>query len=343
LLAPLLVALSCFAAQTEPAAEVHLNGRAMGTTYSIRALLPDPAKTPDVPSLEEWLRQRVEAELSRIDTLMSVWREDSEVSRFNAWESTEPFEISPEMVAVLTRSREMWRVTGGVFDPAIGRLVRLWGLGAWPAPGAPSPGQIAEALAASGFARLSLEGRLIRKKDPQVWIDLDGIAPGYAVDRLFEALQQEGLGGVLVELGGEVRVGSPPPGRAGFRIGVDEPRYDGGRSLYATLELANAAVSTSGDYRKWILRDGKRLSHILDPHTGRPADSGVVSATVVAPDCATADALAKALVVLGPERGIRLVESLAGVSCLLLIEDPKGEKGLKEARSAGMNAYLRER
>lgn len=318
-----------FVAQASPAAEVRLSGRTMGTSYSIQAHPLDPAGTG--------LRERVEAELARIDALMSSWRQDSEVSRFNGWPSAEPFEISPEMMAVLERSREVWKLTGGAFDPAIGRLVRIWGLGPWPSSGSPSPEQIQEALAASGFEQLLLDGGRLRKKVPQLWIDVGGIAPGYAVDRVFEAIREEGYGPVLVEIGGEVRVGSPPPGREKWKIGVEQPHYDGSRSLYATLELANVAVSTSGDYRKWIVSEGKRLSHILDPRTGRPADSGVVSATVVAPECATADALATALVVLGPEKGIRLVDSLSGVECLLLVE---GEKGLEERRSRGMDTYF---
>jgi thiamine biosynthesis lipoprotein len=240
---------------------------------------------------------------------------------------------------VIARARELWRITGGAFDPTLGRLVRLWGFGAWPATGVPSPKTIEEALGESGFDKLAAGEGALRKKVPALWIDMSGIVPGYAVDRVFDALREVGYRRLLVELGGEVRVGSALPGKKGWRIGIEAPEYGGGQSLYRTLELENAAVSTSGDYRKWIVEGGKRLSHILDPRSGRPATSGVVSATVVAPDCTTADALATALSVLDPEKSIALVESLPGVACLLLVE---AEGGLKELQSSGMKRYLRE-
>jgi thiamine biosynthesis lipoprotein len=281
----------------------------------------------------------VEEELSRAEALFSTWRDDSEVARFNARQSTEPFAVSRETLALIERAGELWRITGGAFDPTLGRLVRLWGFGAWPATAVPSPEKIREALSESGFDKLDAGEGALHKTVPGLWIDVSGIVPGYAVDRVFEALREVGYRRLLVELGGEVRVGSAPPGKKGWRIGIERPEYGGGQSLYRTLELENAALSTSGDYRKWIVQDGKRLSHILDPRSGRPATSAVVSATVVAPDCTTADALATALSVLGSERAIPLVESLPRVACLLLVE---AEGGLKELQSSGMKRYLGE-
>ena len=314
--------------------ELRIEGRAQGTTYHLRAIGGGKGNALRTDAV----RGRVEAELHRIDELMSAWRADSEIERFNRSAASVPFLLSRENAEIFERSERIWRLTGGAFDPAIGGTIRLWGFGgAARRSDVPSDEEIAASLREGGFANVVRKGRSVVKRARGLCIDLSGIAQGFAVDRLFDLLRREGYRSVLVEIGGEVRTGTPPPGETAWRIGIEEPGGDEG-ALHATLAVHDAAVSTSGDYRSGFNVGGTRYSHVLDPHDGRPIRTGVASATVVAPDSATADALATALMVLGPERALGVVDKLAHVDCLLLV---RGENGLREVRSPGMSRWTR--
>jgi len=268
-----------------------------------------------------------------VDRLLSTWRDDSEVERFNASPAGVAFPLSPETAALLERSREIWSLTEGAFDPAIGAAVRLWGFGGAPHRSTlPSPNEIAAALGNGGTGHLSLANGAVSKDRPGVRIDLNGIAQGYTVDRVFALLQSAGYARALVEIGGEVRVGEPPPGEAAWRVGVDSPEASAGSSLLSTLALVDAAVSTSGTYNSAFAVDGVEYSHILDPRDGRPIHNGMVLATVVAPDATTTDGLDTALMVLGPERSLALVAKLPGVDCFLIA---RRNGALVEFRSPG--------
>jgi FAD:protein FMN transferase len=316
---------------TTSAGELRIDGRTQGTTYRVRAFGGD-SSTPS----RNRARDRVEAELRRIDELMSAWRDDSEIERFNRSPADVPFLLSPETARVLEQSERIWRLTGGAFDPAIGRAIRLWGFGGAPRrTDVPSEAEVQAALREGGLANVEREDRTLVKRRAGLCIDLSGIAQGFAVDCLFDLLVSLGYRSVLVEIGGEVRAGPPPPGEEAWRIGLEEP--DGSGALRATLSVRDASVSTSGDYRAAFEADGERYSHILDPHDGRPIRTGVASATVVARDSATADGLATALMVLGAERAIALVESLPDVDCLLLV---RRGGGLEEVHSRGMARWL---
>jgi thiamine biosynthesis lipoprotein len=311
---------------------LRLEGRTQGTTYRLRAFADVPASEGRTAEIHA----RVEAELRRIDELMSSWREDSEIERFNRAPADASFPLSVETNEVLDLADRIWRISGGAFDPALGRVIRLWGFGGAPRRSdIPSEDEITAALRESGWSHVVRDGRSLIKRRDGLCIDLSGIAQGYAVDRLFDLLQREGYRSVMVEIGGEVRAGAPPPGQPSWRIGIEEPDGDG--SLRATLALRHAAVSTSGDYRSGFVVDGVRYSHILDPHDGRPIRSGLASATVVAPDTATSDALATALMVLGAEKALALVERTPNVDCLLLVR--RGDR-LEEVRSRGMSRWL---
>ena len=311
--------------------ELRIDGRTQGTTYRVRAF----GRTSPT-STRERVQDGVDAELRRIDQLMSAWRDDSEIERFNRSPADVPFLISPETARVLEQAERIWRLTGGAFDPAIGRVIRLWGFGGdLRRSDVPSDEEVRAALREGGLANVERKGRTLLKHRAALAIDLSGIAQGFAVDRLFHLLLGLGYRSVLVEIGGEVRAGTPPPGEGAWRVGIEEP--DGSGALRATLALSDASVSTSGDYRAAFEAGGIRYSHIIDPHDGRPIRTGVASATVVARDSTTADALATALMVLGPERALALVESLPNVDCLLLV---RRGGGLEEVRSHGMSRWL---
>ncbi len=268
-----------------------------------------------------------------MDRLLSTWRDDSEIERFNASPAGVAFPLSPETADLLERSREIWSLTDGAFDPAIGAAVRLWGFGGAPhRTTLPSAYEVEAALGDGGMGHLSLAKGTVAKDRPGVRVDLNGIAQGYTVDRVFALLRSAGYARALVEIGGEVRVGEPPPGETAWRIGIDSPDSSVAGSLLSTLALVHAAVSTSGTYNSAFEVDGVEYSHILDPRDGRPIRNGMVLATVVAPDATTTDGLDTALMVLGPERSLALVAKLPGVDCFLLA---RRNGALVEFRSPG--------
>ncbi len=272
-------------------------------------------------------------ELDHIDRLMSSWRDDSEIERFNTAPAGTPFVLSPENAELMARSRDIWRLTEGAFDPALGAVIRLWGFGgAAKRTTVPAAAEVEAALRDSGWGHVTLNGRTLSKDRAGVRIDLNGIAQGYTVDRIFGLLEAAGYSRALVEIGGEIRVGDPPPGAEAWQVGVDSPDASGDGSLAATLSLTHAAVSTSGTYRSGFVVDGIEYSHILDPRDGRPIRNGMVMATVVAPDATTTDGLDTALMVLGPEKSLALVATLPGVDCLLVA---RRDGALREFRSPG--------
>jgi thiamine biosynthesis lipoprotein len=314
--------------------ELRIDGRTQGTTYRVRAFGGDSPT-----ALQDRARADVDAELRRIDELMSAWRDDSEIERFNRSPTDVPFLLSPETARVLEQAERIWRLTGGAFDPAIGRVIRLWGFGGAPRRSdVPTEGEVRAALRDGGLASVERKGRTLVKHRAGLCIDLSGIAQGFAVDRIFDRLLGLGYRSVLVEIGGEVRAGPPPPGEDAWRIGLEEPDASG--VLRATLAIRDAAVSTSGDYRAAFEVEGTKYSHIIDPRDGRPIRTGVASATVVARDSTTADALATGLMVLGAAQALALVESLPDVDCLLLV---RRGGSLEEIRSRGMSRWLTQR
>ena len=317
---------------------IRIDGRAQGTTYRIRAA--GPPRGALAPSPAE-IERRVAAELDRVDRLVSAWRDDSEIERFGASPAGVGFALSPETAELLARSREIWRLTEGAFDPTIGALTRLWGFAGAPRrTDLPAASDIAKALGDAGFDHLALDGRTISRDRSGLRIDLNGIAQGYTVDRVFGLLRAAGYTRTLVEIGGEVRVGDAPAEARAWGVGIDLPDLGTAGTARATLSLTHAAVSTSGTHRNGFEVGGVRYSHILDPRDGWPIRNGMLLATVVAPDATLADALSTALLVLGPERALALVENLPGVDCLLLARQ---DGAVREFRSRGLSRWIEPR
>ena len=300
----LLLVLSSACQQKKTTQTLHLSGATMGTTWSL-SLLPGSAGL-DSTLLQEKLQQR----LDQINRLMSTYDPDSEISRFNKLESTDWFLISPETAEVIQLSQKISTLTGGAFDISVGPLVELWGFGTRERQThIPSTEQIREELARIGYAKLELRDDLtaIRKQVPQLQIDLSAVAKGYAVDLLAELLKQQGISNFLLEIGGELQV----VGRRGdgtlWRVGIEKP-LDESREVEKVLHLSGTALATSGNYRNFYVEDGQRYAHTIDPASGQPIRHKLASVTVLGPNCARADALATALMVLGEEQGRELVE-----------------------------------
>lgn len=303
----------------------------MGTSYRVTL----PGARADDGAIAAAVRQA----LNRVDALMSTYRADSEVSRLNRHESSEPLSISAETHAVLAAAQEVSSTTGGAFDVTVGPLVDAWGFGPAETSGPPTIETVRALMKRTGWQRLILDvqGPSARKTDPQLQIDLSAIAKGFAVDLAAEALERLGYHNYLVEVGGEVRAAGRRDDGSSWRIGVERPDSTG-RSVHRILQLTDTAVATSGNYRNFREAHGQRLGHVLDPRTGRPAASRVVSATVLDPSAMRADALATALLVLGEIEGMALAER-EDLAVLLLVEH--GSESLREFKSPRFRAKMK--
>ncbi|TDU25026.1 thiamine biosynthesis lipoprotein [Chromohalobacter marismortui] len=277
----------------------------------------------------------IESALHRVDRLMSTYKSDSELSRFNAAPVGKPFELSAATARVIEEAIEIGDLSNGAFDVTIGSAVNLWGFGPKMRPDkVPSDAEVAQALRKVDYQALKLEGNRLTKTKP-VYVDLSGIAKGFGVDQVAARLDALGVTSYLVEVGGEIRTRGTKPNGQPWRIAVEKP-VSRERSVQRVLELEDVAVATSGDYRNYYEEDGRRYSHTIDPRTGRPITHHLASVTVVAELCSTADALATALEVLGPKKGMALAER-EDIAAYFIV---KTDKGFKTEVSDAFHTYL---
>ncbi len=279
----------------------------MGTIVKITAIDPD----------ERILQGAIDEAFAAIAHLDSVATRFSPRSAVEAINSRSPGEerlyIDLDVSTIICRSQAISLMTDGAFDVTVAPLIDLWVFD----EGAdlPSDTEIREALSTVGYGRIRLHpttGALTLATD--VHIDLDGIAKGRAVDKAYDRLRIAGVDAAVIDAGGDVRMLGLPPDGESWRVGLKHPRRDG---LLGVLSLGNGSVATSGDYQRFMIKDGVRYHHILDPSTGLPA-RGIVSVTIVTERCEDADALATAVFVLGARRGMRFVERTDGVEAVIV-------------------------
>ena len=276
-------------------------------------------------------------EMERLEKLLSYGDPGSEVAAINCAAGEKAVAVSPETAAVIREALAHSELSAGAFDPTIAPLLELWGFreGDYRIP---APEELAEAAAAVDYRAVEAGEGAVRLARQGMALDLGGIAKGYIVDRGLDLLARRGVEHALINAGGDVGILGPKADGSPWRVGIKHPRSE---ALLAVIPWdKRGAIVTSGDYERFFERDGLRYHHILDPQSGQPA-SALVSVTVVAPTAVQADALSTALFVLGPERGMVLVEELPGVEALLvnprlellissglrsLVEQPGGEK-----------------
>jgi thiamine biosynthesis lipoprotein len=313
-----ILALLCSlppACLAQPAAESptlrSLSGRTMGTTYTVKVF--------GGPSVDTDLTFAIDAELRRINDQMSTYLKSSEISKFNASESTDWFDVSQEFAEVVDFAQQVSQKTNGAFDVTVGPLVNAWSFGPDPKTNQiPADSELEKLRESVGFEKLSvrLDPPAIRKSIPALKIDLSAIAKGHAVDRLVQLLATKGATNVFVEIGGEVRTRGDKGGQP-WKVGIQMPDTAADTVMIAHAmgggTGADEAMATSGDYRNYFEVDGKRYSHTIDPRNGKPVDHELASVTVVTASCMAADAWATAINVLGNPAGIALAnrESLS--------------------------------
>jgi len=238
---------------------------------------------------------------------------DSWISRLNESAGGEAVASDPEIDRILALCHEMHFLTRGVFDPTALPLIRLWD---WRRARVPTDAEIESARQRVGWRKVQRRPGAVRLAEPGMCLDLGGMGKEYAVDQVSLLARRHGLTGVLVDFGADLRVsGLPADGRPGWHLGLEDPAQPG--RAWCGLAVRDAAVATSGDYHRGFTADGRRWGHILDPRTGRPVQNGCHAAHVVAPSCTQAGLLSTAALVLGPEEGLRLIESQPGAEGLL--------------------------
>ena len=299
---------------------LEFKGEAEGSTYNIKVV--DPSLHAGT---REALDRGIAGELDLVDSTMSRFDPESELSRFNQSRDGRPFIMSEVAIKVIAVALQMSEKSGGAYDITVLPILRLWGFAnRSPRKELPTQAEIDAARAHVGWRLLEVNEKdhTVRKLDPQVEIDLGSIAPGAAVDRLAEMFEAFDYRSYMIEMSGEVRAHGTRPDGSPWRIGIEKP-LDGAHSVKEVIPLQNRAMSTSGDYRQFYVLGGKRLSHTMDPRTGWPIQHGLASITVVHDDCMLADAWATALDVLGPIDGFALAER-EGIAALFVTREKDG-------------------
>lgn len=277
----------------------------------------------------------------RIESLLSDYQDDSELSKVNREAARGPVAVSEMTFEVLQRSVHFSKLSEGAFDVTVGPWVDLWHkAGRTNQP--PTEEALAETRRKVGFDKLILDekDRTVRFAVEGMRIDLGGIGKGYAVDRAVEAMQKQGAVGGMIDLGGNIRCfGRPPQGQTHWRIGLQDPNVapdalDPSKPLLI-LALTSESVATSGDYRRFVKVQGQKQSHIIDTATGKGANK-LVSDTIIAADATTADALSTVVNVLGREKGLALIERLPSTAAILI----PAEQGGSLVYSSGAKAYI---
>jgi len=295
----------------------NLAGDTMGTRYGATFFAPDDVDTKVVS-------KALFAAVDRVDRQMSTWKPDSDLMRLNRAGTGSWVDIPAQLTTVLSTALEIGRRSSGAFDIGLGGLVNIWGFGATGTT--PDVQAITERLGKRvpptyETLEIDADNRKARKLTPTE-LDLSGIAKGFAVDEMLDCLRGFGIENALVSLDGELKATGLKSPTQPWAIAVEKPDYEA-RAPLSVIELKQAAVATSGDYRHWVDVGKMRLSHTMDRHGGGPVKNRVASVTVVAPDCIAADAWATALMVLGPDAG-QIVARANGLNALFIIRCDQG-------------------
>lgn len=334
LLSSLLIGLVISGCKKTTVAElpyITIEGEAQGTYYRITY----------GDTLNRNFQPEVQVILDAMDAQVSTYVDTSVISRFNQFKGLN-FVLSVKDVHFLNnylKSREVFRESNGAFDPTVMPLVTYWGFGVKPRKvDRVDSLQVDSLLQLVGLTRIMMipKGRdsvILKKEHPGVQLDFNAIAQGYTVDRVAEMLRSKGIYNYLVDIGGEVLAsGSNPRGKT-WTIGINKPAESGNSDeLFATVPLQNKALATSGNYRKFYEVKGVKYSHTINPHTGFPERNALLSASVFAPDAATADGFATACMVLGPEAGMALIDRNENLEAYFIIGEPDGSMRVRVSR-----------
>ncbi len=287
-----------------------------------------------VSSSKENARRAIDAgyaEIEKLDKYLNNFSPDSEISAVSKSAGAGPVRVSKETLDLMKKTIGISTDTEGAFDPTIAPVLKLWKFSGRPAsPTLPSGEAIKNALKLVDYRKIKVinESSTIYLEDAGMELDLGGIAKGYAADKAVEAIKAKGIKGALVAIAGDIRGFGLSTGGNAWKVGVQDPRPESANSekpwedIFASVHLKDSAISTAGDYQRFFIKDGKRYHHIIAPATGYPSDSGLISVSVIAPEGYMADGIDTAILILGAEKGMKLLES-KGLDGILVTADKK--------------------
>lgn len=280
---------------------------------------------------EKDLKPEIEQAMQAVDRSLSMFNKESVVSKINDNSSNETDSLFRHVFAI---SKIVSASTGGCFDPTVAPLVNAWGFG-FKNDDLPSKQQVDSLLSLIGFDHVAIRNRKIMKTNPGIVMDFSAVAKGFAVDQVARLLEQKGIKNYMVEIGGEVIVKGQNPKGSAWRVGIAKPTEAGGKDagtstgdgeFQTILELHDKAMATSGNYRNYyVTEDGRKLAHTIDPHTGYPVQHSILSSTVFAPDCATADAYATAFMVMGLDEAKKVLKTQRNLEVYFIYADEQGK------------------
>lgn len=289
---------------------------------------------------DENLQDSIEAELNKFDLSLSMFNEKSTLSKINN-SGTEGFDLSkdPWAYRVISESLKISEMTNGAFDITVAPLVNAWGFGF------KKNSDVTDTVIDSlrklvGYKLLMLKEKTLYKKYPGMMLDASAVAKGYSCDVIAELFERHGISDYMIEIGGEMALKGKNPEAGKWRIGISVPNDDSTSSnmdWQEKLVLTDKCIATSGNYRRFYIKDGKKYAHTINPATGYPIQHSLLSATVVADNCLTADALATAFMVMGVDKALKLAEELPEVEGLFICAADSGKTII--VRTKGMDKY----
>ena len=285
----------------------------------------------------ENLHKEIEAELKKVDNSLSPFNQASIISRINRNEDVTPDSLFTEVIGC---SEKISQETNGAFDITIAPLANVWGFG-FKKGAFPDSVTVDSLLEITGYEKIKLENGKFIKSDPRIMISCSAVAKGYGSDVVARYFDRKGIQNYMIEIGGEVVVKGNNPQKTPWHIGISKPVDDSlsvNQELQTVLKITNVGMATSGNYRNFYYKDGKKYAHTIDPKTGYPVQHSLLSATVIAPDCMSADAYATSFMVMGLEKSEAFAEANPSIDAFFIYEDENGKT--QTWFTSGMKKYI---
>lgn len=303
---------------------IYNKGFAYGTMYSIIY------ESPDGKDYQE----EITAKFQEYTMIFSPYEKESTISKVN---NNLDVKLEPEFITCFERATEVSKITNGAFDITAGSLINAWGFG--PDERKKMTPEIVESLKLNtGYQKIQIKNKKIQKEIPEMKLDMNAISKGFTSDLIGRFLEEKGCRNYMVEIGGEVVARGKNAKQKTWTIGISKPDEDllvSTTDLQAKLQLPNLAMATSGNYRNFYIEDGKKYAHTIDPKTGYPVQHSLLSATVLANDCMTADAFATAFMVLGMEPGVEIARQVPGIEVFFIYADDNGNNQVYMSENFG--------
>ena len=275
------------------------------------------------------LGEEIQAVLDAFDLSLNPFNKESVISKVN---NNQPVEVDDYFLTVFNKSKAISEISDGAFDITCAPLINLWGFGFSKADSVTAQ-MIDSVKSFVGYQKVHLDGRKIIKDDPRILLNMSAIAKGYSCDVVADLLESYGIEDYMVEIGGEIRAKGKNPNGVCWKIEIPKPDDDQNgmkKERLKVLELCNRSMATSGNYRNYYIKDGKKYAHTINPQTGYPSENEMLSATVIADDCMTADAYATTFMVLGLEKSLALAANTPGLEYVFVYSDSEGNMKIRE-------------